>query len=92
MNVALGRAVSVTQDVTKTTFGLRPDIAEKQATIAHTPNRFFQTPHHVGRPAILVRLENVDMAELEDLITDSWLLNAQKRLAETYRSRALKLK
>src|SRR5205807_6198422 len=44
----------------------RPEIGEKQALIASEPEKFFQTPHYGGHPAVLVRLDAVDAEELEE--------------------------
>lgn len=59
---------------------MRPDIAEKEALIAAEPEKFFQTPHYEGHPAVLVRLEAIDIDELEELLTESWALTAPARL------------
>jgi hypothetical protein len=45
---------------------------EKDMLIAADPARFFTEPHYNGFPAILVRLDAIDMDELEELITDAW--------------------
>jgi hypothetical protein len=56
----------------------------KEALLANDPDVFFTTPHFDGYPAILVRLERIDVAELEELIVDAWLARAPKRLARAY--------
>lgn len=56
----------------------------KQAILASDPGVFFTTPHFDGYPAVLVRLGEVDLAELEELIVEAWLLRAPKRLAKEY--------
>ena len=40
--------------------------------IASEPDKFFQTPHYAGHPAVLVRLEAIELDELIDLLTESW--------------------
>jgi hypothetical protein len=62
----------------------RPEISEKYALIASEPHKFFQTPHYEGHPAVLVRLEAIDVDELEELLTESWLLRAPVRLAAAF--------
>ena len=62
----------------------RPDVADKVALIKAEPAKFFQTPHYEGHPAVLVRLEAVDVEELQDLLTLSWLLKAPARLAASF--------
>jgi len=66
---------------------LRPDIQEKEALIAAEPDKFFQTPHYEGHPAVLVHLEAVDFDELTELLTESWLLNAPAKLVAAFESR-----
>lgn len=60
------------------------DEGVKTALIADNPDVYFTIPHFDGYPAILVRLENIDIDELEELITEAWLLKAPKRLAKEY--------
>jgi hypothetical protein len=62
----------------------RPEIREKEALIASEPEKFFQTPHYEGHPAVLVRLEAVDVDELEELLTESWALRAPARLVSAF--------
>jgi hypothetical protein len=45
---------------------------------------FFQTAHYEGHPILLVRLERAGRARLEERIEESWLLRAQKRVADAY--------
>jgi hypothetical protein len=56
----------------------------KDALLATDPNVFFTTPHFEGFPAILVRLDRIPTAELEELIVDAWLTREPKRLAKAY--------
>jgi hypothetical protein len=60
------------------------DIGVKDALIADDPAVFFTTPHFGGYPAILVRLDDIAMDELEELLTEAWLARAPKRLAQQY--------
>lgn len=62
----------------------RPAIADKEGLIASEPDKFFQTPHYEGHPAVLVRLEAIEVDELEDLLTDSWLLRAPAGLVKEF--------
>jgi hypothetical protein len=61
-----------------------PDEGVKFALIADDPGVYFTTPHFTGYPAILVRLEEIAVPELEELITDAWLCRAPKRLAKEF--------
>jgi len=56
----------------------------KQALLADDPSVFFTTPHFDGYPAVLVRLEEIGLLELEELVEEAWLAQAPKRLVKTY--------
>lgn len=60
------------------------DIGVKAALIADEPDVFFTTPHFDGYPAVLVRLDRIGVAELEELIVEAWLDRAPKRLAKQW--------
>jgi hypothetical protein len=62
------------------------DEGVKHALIADDPAVYFTTPHFDGYPAILVRLGEIAEDELAELITESWLLRAPKRLAQQFRA------
>ena len=63
-----------------------PDLGAKEAIIAADPDTCFTTPHFDGYPAVLVRLDIVDVADLEELIVEAWLARAPKRLASQYQA------
>ena len=56
----------------------------KEALLADDPEVFFTTPHFDGYPAVLVRLERIDLDDLEEVIVEAWLSRAPKRLARAY--------
>jgi hypothetical protein len=60
------------------------DVGVKEALIADDPAVYFTTPHFDGYPAVLVRLDEIDLAELRELIVEAWLTRAPKRLAQQY--------
>lgn len=60
-----------------------PDLGAKEALLAEEDS-CFTTPHFNGYPAILVRLDVVDLAVLDELLTEAWLCRAPKRLAKSY--------
>ena len=60
------------------------DTGVKAALLAEDPDVCFTTPHFDGYPAILVRLERIEAAELTELITEAWLVKAPKRLAKEF--------
>jgi hypothetical protein len=56
----------------------------KEALLADDPSVYFTTPHFDGYPAILVRLENISLADLQELIVEAWLVRAPKRVAKAF--------
>ncbi len=55
---------------------------EKEALLGSSPDKFFTEPHYNGFPAVLVRLAEIDLAELEELVTDAWRCQAPPRLVK----------
>jgi hypothetical protein len=60
------------------------DLGEKDALVAAEPDVFFTVPHLDGYPAVLVRLDAIDVDELTEVITDAWLDRAPKTLREPF--------
>jgi len=60
------------------------DEEDKQALIAGDPETFFTEPHYNGFPAVLVRLPEVSLEQLEELLVDAWRCQAQRALAEQW--------
>lgn len=56
----------------------------KEALLADDPAVFFTTPHFEGYAAVLVRLDEIAVDELEEVIVEAWLARAPKRLAKEY--------
>jgi len=59
-------------------------LVAKEALLADDPAVFFTTPHFDGYPAVLVRLDEISMHDLEEVIVEAWLCRAPKRLARAY--------
>jgi hypothetical protein len=59
-------------------------LGAKDALLADDPGVFFTTPHFDGYAAILVRLDQVTLEDLDELIVEAWLARAPKRLAAAY--------
>jgi hypothetical protein len=59
-------------------------LVAKEALLADDPGVFFTTPHFDGYPAVLVRLEEISVEDLEEVIVEAWLTRAPKRLARKY--------
>ena len=59
---------------------VRCDGDEKPFLLEARPDLVFTTPHYDGYPYVLVRLE-APLEEARELVIDSWLLVAPKKLA-----------
>ncbi len=60
------------------------DLEEKEALLAAEPDVLFTIPHFDGYPGLLVRLDAVDRARIEEIITDAWLVRAPSRVAKKW--------
>jgi hypothetical protein len=60
------------------------DEAVKFALIEQDPTVFFTIPHFNGYNAVLIRLDEIDLATLEEVVTDAWLDRAPAKLAKTW--------
>ena len=56
------------------------DEAEKQALLLGEPAVFFTTPGYDGLPFVLLRLAEVDVKRLRELVTDAWRMRAPDAL------------
>ena len=61
-----------------------PDLGVKEALLGDSPDVYFTTPHFNGYPAILVRLEQIPVDELEEIMIEAWIERAPKRLVKEY--------
>jgi hypothetical protein len=52
------------------------DEAEKQALVLGEPDFFFTTPSYDGWPLVMLRLDEVDVERLTELVTDAWRMRA----------------
>jgi hypothetical protein len=59
-------------------------LVAKEALLADDPKVFFTTSHFDGYPAVLVRLQRIGLADLQEVVTEAWLARVPKRLAESY--------
>jgi hypothetical protein len=60
------------------------DEGVKLALIADDPQVYFTTPHFDGYAAILFELDRISVHDLSELITDSWLGQAPRKLAQAF--------
>jgi len=58
------------------------DEAEKQALLLGEPDLFFTTPGYDGLPLVMLRLAEVDVERLRELVTDAWRMRAPDTLVE----------
>lgn len=56
------------------------NLDDKEILLASDPVKFFTEPHYNGFPAVLVRLPEVDVAELRVILTEAWRVVAPKSL------------
>jgi hypothetical protein len=61
-----------------------PDEEAKAALLASEPEIYFTTPHFDGHLSVLILLDRIPRADLEEAIVEAWLMQAPKRLAATY--------
>ena len=59
-------------------------VGAKEALLADDPGVYFTTPHFDGYAAVLVRLDQIPVDELEEVIVEAWLCQAPKRLAREF--------
>lgn len=60
------------------------DEGVKFALVADEPEVYFTTPHFDGYPAVLVKLAEIEVDDLEELITEAWLTQAPKKLVQEF--------
>jgi hypothetical protein len=57
------------------------DEAEKQALLLGEPRVFFTTPGYDGWPLVMLRLAEVDVERLTELVVDAWRMRVPAALA-----------
>ena len=57
------------------------DEAEKQALLLGEPEVFFTAPGYDGWPLVMLRLAQVDIERLTELVIDAWRMRAPRDLA-----------
>ncbi|WP_109472429.1 MmcQ/YjbR family DNA-binding protein [Ornithinimicrobium cavernae] len=61
-----------------------PDLETKDVLAADDSGYFMTTPHFANSRMILVHLAAIPVEELREVMIESWLVRAPKRLARTY--------
>ncbi len=59
-------------------------LVAKGALVADPSGVYFTTPHFEGYPAILVQLDLITVADLEEVTVEAWLARAPAKLAQAY--------
>jgi hypothetical protein len=59
-------------------------LGAKEAFLADASGFFFTTPHFDGYPAVLVKLDEIGVEVLDEVIVEAWLARAPKRLVQAY--------
>lgn len=57
----------------------------KELLIEVEPEKYFETPHYAGWPAMLIRLAALDDNELADRLEYAWAENGSKSMVADYR-------
>jgi hypothetical protein len=60
------------------------DEAEKQALLLGEPTTFFTTRGYDGLPLVMLRLAEVDVGRLRELVTDAWQMRAPAELRDDH--------
>ena len=58
------------------------DEAEKQALLLGEPELFFTTPGYDGLPLVMLRLPEVTVDRLGELVTDAWRMRAPASMSD----------
>lgn len=61
-----------------------PNLSAKELLIGSAPERFVDDPHYNAYPAIIVRLADWSVEDLEDLLVEAWRTKAPKNLLAQY--------
>jgi hypothetical protein len=57
---------------------------EREALLLSSPEIYESIPHHEGTIWIKVRLAKISVAELREIMTDSWRIRAPKRVRKAH--------
>jgi hypothetical protein len=63
------------------------DLDDKEALLGSNGRALFTEPHYNGFPAVLVRLSEIELGELEELLVDGWRALAPAELVREYDGR-----
>ncbi len=60
------------------------DEGEKEAYMTTRPEIYFTLPHYDGHPSVLVRLPEIDITELREVLAEAWRVRAPRRLVAAF--------
>lgn len=60
------------------------DLGVQQALVESSPAAFFVVDHFRGYPAVLVRLDDIDVEELRETLVEAWLAVAPRKLVKEH--------
>ena len=63
-----------------------PDETAKFALVASQPDVYFTIPHFNGYPAVLIKLDVIEVPELDEVVTEAWLDRAPAKLTKAFLS------
>lgn len=61
-----------------------PDEEAKRALLESEAEIYFTTPHFEGSNSVLILLDRIPRADLEEAIVEAWLFRAPKRVADAW--------
>ena len=61
-----------------------PSQTAKEIILGSDSDKFFTEPHYNGFPAVLVRLDKIELDELEDLLIEAWRSKAPADLRKSF--------
>ena len=65
--------------------GVRTEhLVAKEAILADPSGVYFTTPHFDGYPAVLVKLDEIGLDDLQELVVEAWLARAPTKVAAAY--------
>ena len=80
----VGRKLFIRLKEDGVTLVVRVDWVERQLLLRSAPDTFFITDHYRDYPWVLVRLAEIDCAELATIVEDAWRRVAPKRTIEAH--------
>ena len=68
--------------------GVRIDFDHRDALLAEAPETYYVTDHYVNYPVVLVRLSQIRIDELRDLLTSAWrFVTSEKKRSTSHPAR-----